>query len=101
MIAADYNTTLGASLTVTDLAENFNKDIKESLLVNDPITVVVDLFNEKCKSRGLEVKIDQITTSTSEGTKIAYGRLNGKLYTADTLEKIEKFEEEELSKLEE
>ena len=95
LIEAGYVTTLGALLIVTDLEENFTKDIKESLLANDPITAVVDLFNEKCASRGLEVKIDQITTSNVEGTETPYGRLNGKLYIAETLKKLEAFEKQE------
>ena len=88
-------TESGAVIEVVDKPENYKKDIKKSLLRNDPITIAVNRCNQILQIAELEVKISKVTTSTSEGTEIPYGRLNGKLYTADTLKKLEAFEKQE------
>lgn len=79
-------------IEICGILENFTKNVKKSLLRNDPLTIAVDDSNTIFNMRGLEVIVDRITTSTSEGTEIAYARYNGKLYTAKTIKILKEFE---------
>ena len=64
----------------------------EDFLKVDPVTMAVDKCNKIFASNSITEGLFVAEVGTpAEGTNVAFGRRDGKLYTAATLEEIDKF----------